>query len=188
MKSLEKNNRPYNNRKKIIHGIIATTVFMGIILFFVYQNERKYTENDFGAYFQFDNFQLTADEVIAREKALYNETTYDRADVAGVGVILGFPQNPAPEQEYRIYRFNEKTQQLVSYDVCPYKQQGHLFLTAFQNKHKELSGSTYWFGHVGAKKVVLIADTYTSLGKYQLDLVTTDYTFPIKASFWDVWG
>ena len=186
MKSSEKN-QVNNHRKKMICGIIAM-ILVGIILLCVYQNERKYTENDFGVYFQFEDFQLTVDEVIAREKELYNETTYDRADVTGICILLGFPKEPAAEQEYRTYRFDAKTQRLVSFDVCPYKQQGHLFLTAFKNKHKRLGGGTYWFGHIGSKKVVLIADTDTYQGKYHLDLVTKDYVFPDKESFWDIWG
>ena len=175
------------DRKKLTYCIIAAVIVLALVLFWVWKNEQKYTENDFGAYFQLEKFPMTVDEVIAREKEVYGETTYDRADVMGI-TLLAFPREPAAEQEYRIYRFDAKTKRLVCINFSPTKQQGHLFLTAFESEHKRWAGGHYWFGHVGDDKVVLDADTSGSLGKYSLNLVYKDYVFPEKESFWDIWG
>ncbi len=173
------------DRKKLTYCIIAAVIVLALVLFWVWKNEQKYTENDFGAYFQLEKFPMTVDEVIAREKEVYGETTYDRLDTMGF-TAMSFPAEISEEKECRTYVF--KKNRLIRMEFCPPKQQGHLFLTAFESAHKEWAGGHYWFGHVGDDKVVLEADTSGPLGKYWLNLVHKDYVFPEKESFWDIWG
>lgn len=173
------------DRKKVTYCIIAAVIVLALMVFWVWKNQQKYTENDFGAYFRLEKFPMTIDEVMEREQDVYGETTYDRMDAMGL-TAMSFPAGISAEQEYRTYLF--KDNRLIRIEFCPQKQQGHLFLTAFESDHKKWAGGHYWFGHVGEDKVVLDADTSGTLGTYSLNLVHKDYFFPEKESFWDIWG
>ncbi len=171
----------YSRPKVIAYGVLALAVLAGILLLGKYHEQRKYAENDFGAYFQFDNFQLTTDEVIVREKELYNELSYQTIEVAQVGKSLKFPEVPDENEEYRVYRFHEKYVRLISMKACSRQPYIQTFTEAFKHPHEGRLGVTYWYGHIGSDQAILMAyPTALSMEVYEIEIITEDYDFPFE--------
>ncbi len=168
-------------RKFIVCAVIVLTVIFGILALGKYHDKRKYNENDFGAYFRFDNFQLTMEEVIAREKELYNEITYQEIEVPQVGKSLKFPDFPEDNEECRIYQFHPEHLRLIQ--MKAYARQNYIetFSSEFGVPHEGRYGVVYWYGHIGSDKAILMAyQTQLSMEMYEIHIITEDYIFPLE--------
>ena len=137
-------------------------IFLIVLLFAFFSSScaPDYTQNDFSAYFGLDSFDLTIEDVVKREQVYYGVSTYDRMDLnQPYGIWLSFPAQPKENEDWRAYCFDSQTMELEHIDYYCTKSQYAKLKNMFQNERETKDRDPYWVGHIGAQRLVLVANS-----------------------------